>query len=132
VPRVAAAGLLSCLVGERCRKPVMASRSPAVSLLLAVCTGVVLQPFPAAAKTTHTVVIEGTSYAPAALTVKRGDEVVWINKDPFPHTATATGKAFDSRSIAAGAKWKWTSTKAGRYDYVCTFHPTMKASVTVE
>jgi len=111
---------------------VPAGRSPAASLLRAVCVAIVLQPLAAGAKTTHTVVIDSASYAPAALTIKRGDAVVWINKDPFPHTATAMGKAFDSRSIAAGAKWKWTSTKAGRYDYVCTFHPTMKASVTVE
>ena len=33
---------------------------------------------------THTVVIKATSYAPATVTVKRGDTVVWINEDPFP------------------------------------------------
>ena len=109
----------------------MPRRPPAASLLLAACAALLFHPLGSAAKTTHTVVIEGTRYAPAALAIKRGDAVVWINKDPFPHTVTATGKAFDSRSIAAGARWNWTLTKAGRYDYVCTFHPTMKASVTV-
>src|SRR5438874_432345 len=117
VPRLTAGRLRSGALPERRPQQVSAGRSPAVSLLLAVCAALVLQPLSAAAKTTHTVVIDGTSYAPAALTIRRGDAVVWINKDPFPHTATATGKAFDSRSIAAGAKWKWTSTKAGRYDY---------------
>jgi plastocyanin len=38
---------------------------------------------------THTVVIEGTTFAPASLTIASGDSVVWLNKDPFPHTATS-------------------------------------------
>ena len=38
---------------------------------------------------TRRVIIEGTAYEPAALTIKRGDTVEWINKDPFPHTVTA-------------------------------------------
>jgi plastocyanin len=91
-----------------------------------------LQPLTAVAAATHTVAIDGTSYAPAMLTVKRGDRVVWKNSDPFPHTATATNKAFDSKSIAAGASWSWVASKPGRYDYVCTFHPTMKATLVVE
>ena len=44
---------------------------------------------------THEVVIQGLLYVPETLTVRPGDVVVWINKDPFPHTATAAG-AFDS------------------------------------
>ena len=79
----------------------------------------------------HTVVIEGTNYAPATLTVKRGDTVVWINKDPFPHTVTAKG-VFDSHDIAAGRSWKYTARKAGEFAYICTLHPTMKATLKVE
>ena len=53
------------------------------------------------AAATQTVVIEGVKYEPEALTVNRGDTIVWVNKDPFPHTVTAKG-AFDSHDIAAG------------------------------
>jgi plastocyanin len=35
-------------------------------------------------------------------------------------------------AIAPSASWSFTPTKAGRFDYVCTFHPTMKATVVVE
>jgi plastocyanin len=80
---------------------------------------------------THTVVIDGTNYAPATLTVKRGDTVVWINKDPFPHTVTAKG-VFDSHDIAASRSWKYTARKAGEFAYICTLHPTMKATLKVE
>ena len=80
---------------------------------------------------THTVVIKATSYAPAAVTVKRGDTVVWINEDPFPHTVTAAG-AFDSKSIAAGGSWKYRPLRAGEFAYTCTFHPNMKGTLSVQ
>ncbi len=86
---------------------------------------------PAAHATTHTVVIKATSYAPQALTIKRGDTVVWVNEDPFPHTVTAAG-SFDSKSIAAGASWKYKPRHAGEYAYTCTFHPNMKGTLRVE
>jgi plastocyanin len=79
----------------------------------------------------HTVTIEGLKYAPATLTVKRGDTVTWTNKDPFPHTVTAQG-AFDSKEIAADGKWSYVARKPGRYDYICTLHPNMKATLVVE
>jgi plastocyanin len=89
----------------------------------------------ASASATHaaeqTVVIEGVKFEPAELTVERGATVVWVNKDPFPHTATARG-AFDSKEIAPGKSWKWIARKTGSYDYVCTLHPGMKGKLTVK
>ena len=85
----------------------------------------------AAKPATHTVVIEAVAFAPATLTVNRGDTVVWVNKDPFPHTVTAKG-AFDSHDIAAGKSWKYVARKAGEYPYICTFHPNMKGTLTVK
>ena len=85
----------------------------------------------AQSRKTHTVTIEGTGFQPDRLTVAAGDTVVWINKDPFPHTATAAG-AFDSRSIAPDKSWKFRAVKKGDFDYVCTLHPTMKARLTVK
>lgn len=80
---------------------------------------------------THTVIIEALAYKPAALTVKRGDVVVWTNKDPYPHTVTAQG-VFDSKSIAPGGTWKYTANKTGDFPYTCTFHPNMKGTLRVE
>ena len=79
----------------------------------------------------HTVVMEGVAYQPAELVVKRGDTVVWVNKDPFPHTVTATG-VFDSHEIPAGASWKYVARKTGSYTYICTLHPNMKGTITVQ
>ena len=80
---------------------------------------------------THTVKIDGMKYEPATLTVKRGDRIVWQNKDVVPHTATAKG-AFDSGSIATGKSWSRKLSKPGSFDYICTFHPGMTAQVVVQ
>jgi plastocyanin len=80
---------------------------------------------------THTVTMEGMRFSPETLTVKRGDRVVWVNKDFAPHTATAAG-AFDSRSVAANTSWTHVATRRGRYDYLCTLHPMMKGTLVVE
>lgn len=79
----------------------------------------------------HTVVIDGLKYEPETVTAKVGERVVWVNKDPFPHTVTVAG-AFDSREIAAGKSWTYTPRKAGEYAYICTLHPTMKGVLKVE
>ena len=86
----------------------------------------------AGAPATHTITMDGTVFSPETLTVKRGDRVVWVNKDPFPHTATAASKAFDSRSVAAGKSWSHVAKQSGTFDYVCTFHPTMKGRLIVQ
>jgi len=85
-----------------------------------------------AAATTHTVTMEGTSFSPQTLTVKRGDRIVWVNRDPFPHTATSKAAGFDSRSIAAQKSWRHIARKPGTFPYVCTFHPTMTGTLVVQ
>jgi|SRR5579859_2782554 len=79
----------------------------------------------------HTVTIENMQFHPQELTVRRGDRIVWENKDLFPHTATAD-KVFDSGSIVSNASWSYVATKRGEYAYTCTFHPTMKGKLNVQ
>jgi plastocyanin len=86
----------------------------------------------AAVAATHTVVIDGVKFDPETITVKAGDTVVWVNKDPFPHTVTSQAGGFDSHDIAAGQSWSYMTTKAGVFPYTCTFHPTMQATLKVE
>ena len=81
---------------------------------------------------THTVVMEGTSFQPADLKISVGDTVVWVNKDPFPHTATSKNGEFDSKEIAEGKSWKHTFKTKGDFAYVCTLHPPMKGTLKVE
>ncbi len=80
---------------------------------------------------THEVLIQGLQNVPETVTVKRGDIVVWLNKDPFPHTGTSAG-AFDSGLIAAVKSCRFTARRAGTYPYVCTLHSNMKGTLRVE
>jgi plastocyanin len=86
----------------------------------------------ASAASVHTVAIDGTAYAPATAVARRGDTVTWVNKDPFPHTVTARDGSFDSKTIAAGAKWSYVARKPGKFAYYCTLHPTMSGTLEVE
>jgi len=82
---------------------------------------------------THAVVIEQMKFTPGNLEIKSGDTVVWTNKDFFPHTVTHQGKpGFDSKEIPAQKSWKHKFKQKGLFPYVCTLHPTMKASVEVK
>lgn len=77
--------------------------------------------------TRHVVVMEAMRFAPAALNVRVGDEVEWVNRDPFPHTATAA--SFDTGEIPSGGSKSLRITGRGSLGYICTLHPTMKAVV---
>jgi plastocyanin len=81
---------------------------------------------------THTIAMDGTAFSPDDLTVKVGDTVVWINKDPFPHTATSTSGAFDSKILQPGDSFKYKATTKGDFPYICALHPTMKGMLRVE
>jgi len=85
----------------------------------------------AAKPATHTVAIDGTAFATADLTVKAGDSVVWVNKDPYPHTATSKAAGFDSRDIAPAKSWTYTAKTKGDFAYLCTIHPSMKGTLHV-
>jgi plastocyanin len=85
-----------------------------------------------AASETHTVVIVGMKFEPESLTVKRGDIIVWVNKDFFPHTATAQDRTFDSRDIGTNKSWKYVAKKDGTFPYICTLHPAMKGTLIVK
>jgi plastocyanin len=81
---------------------------------------------------THTVTIAEMRFTPESLSIASGDLIVWVNKDIVPHTATSKEAGFDSKTIEPGASWSVRGRKAGKFPYVCTFHPTMKATLQVK
>ena len=80
---------------------------------------------------THTVTIDSTRFDPASLAIQAGETVIWINKDVIPHTASSQAGRWDSGEIAAGASSRQTFDTKGDFDYVCAFHPTMRARLRV-
>jgi plastocyanin len=80
----------------------------------------------------HTVLIDGMKFSPQTLEVNAGDTVVWRNKDPYSHTATAENKAFDSRDIPENGTWKVEAKTKGTMPYFCKLHTTMKGVLIVK
>ena len=79
------------------------------------------------------VALQNFAFSPASVTVKVGDTVTWTNKDSTGHTvASDDGTTFTSPTMATGATFSFTFTKAGTYAYHCSIHPNMKGTVVVQ
>jgi plastocyanin len=91
---------------------------------------IVMQATPASTS----VAISKFAFAPATLTIGRGQSVTWTNADAVDHTVTSAGGAttWDSGPLGAGASFTQLFDQAGSYSYACTIHPFMRATVTVQ
>ena len=80
------------------------------------------------------VAIQNFAFAQTTLTVKKGDKVMFTNKDTVAHTATADGGAWDSGLLSTGQSFTLDASKLapGTYAYHCTPHPNMKATIIVQ
>ncbi len=82
---------------------------------------------------THTIEIHGMAFHPETVVVARGDTVVWINRDIVPHTATAVADPrWNTGQLARDAEGRYVPRRAGVLDYICTLHPTMRATLIVK
>jgi len=83
--------------------------------------------------TSNAVSIKDFAFAPSTTTVKAGTTVTWTNQDQDPHTVTSTGSGGPLRSptLQQGQSYRYTFNTPGHYDYLCTIHPFMTATVTV-
>jgi plastocyanin len=73
-------------------------------------------------------------YDPDPVTVNEGDGVEWTNEDNTPHTVTSKQEGvFDSGIIDAGAKWllNTADVEPAEYEFYCTLHPFMGATLVV-
>jgi plastocyanin len=86
----------------------------------------------AKAAASRTVTISDFQFAPASTTVNVGDTVTWNNDGPTAHSATATGGSFDTGIFGEGQSRSHTFDEAGTFSYICTPHPNMKGTITVQ
>ncbi|HEY1025588.1 MAG TPA: plastocyanin/azurin family copper-binding protein [Sphingobacteriaceae bacterium] len=78
----------------------------------------------------HTVEIKGMKFLPAEVRVKKGDIVLWINKDMVVHNVTEEkSRAWTSQAIPAGKSWKMVVKQSDAY--FCTLHPVMKGKIRI-
>lgn len=77
------------------------------------------------------VTIQNFAFAPATVTIKAGTTLTWTNRDQDPHTVSAMSGAFHSPTLNTGQSYQYTFTTPGHFDYLCTIHPFMTATVVV-
>ena len=88
-------------------------------------------PAPAAPVAGDAVDIDNFAFVPATLTVAAGSTVTWTNRDEEPHTVVANNNSFHSPGMGSQATFSYKFAAAGTYDYVCSIHPFMHATVVV-
>ena len=100
---------------------------------LAVC-GLLIAAQPAAAQTAAaaTIEIKDFDFHPMDVTIAAGGSVTWKNRDGEPHTVTSTQGLFRSGAIDEGESFTYKFDRPGTYSYLCSVHPKMRATVTVQ
>ncbi|MBE7525160.1 hypothetical protein KJZ71_05160 [Patescibacteria group bacterium] len=68
-------------------------------------------------------------FVPKSLTIKKNTRVTWVNRDIADHTVTGTG--FNSGNIPADGEFSYTFKNVGSYNYSCSIHPSMTATINV-
>lgn len=87
-----------------------------------------LAPLPAR----HQVEIRDMAFHPAVLELRRGDTVVWINRDIVPHTASAEGSVgWDTGTLSQGDSGRFVAEATGEVGYLCGFHPSMRGRLVI-
>jgi plastocyanin len=82
--------------------------------------------------------MEGNKFVPASVTVAKGGTVVWTNNDSVGHDVTKRGgvgasfKSGDPGGLKTDDTFQQRFDAAGDVKYVCTVHPGMEGSITVE
>jgi plastocyanin len=87
-----------------------------------------------ATKVPITVTIDAFQFQPDKIRIKRGQSVIFINKDEVPHTVTPGKNAHfvPSGIIKGGEQHEVLFESAGVQDYSCDFHPSMHGRVIVK
>ena len=111
------------------------------NLLFALTLAVIVVGFTAYSRGAHAhtasidaneIVIQNFAFEPSTLTVKPGTKVTWVNRDDEPHTATATDKRFNSKTLENGDRFSMEFTQPGIYKYYCALHPKMTGQIVVK
>ena len=77
--------------------------------------------------------IRNLAYSREKITIKKGSTITWTNEDSMAHTVTSmsSSDSFDSGTLEKGQTFSKTFNNVGTFDYVCSFHSSMKAEVVV-
>ena len=103
-----------------------------LALIAASGAALLLLPPPAAAAArTYMVVMDKMKFGPLPAGLRKGDAIVWVNRDFLRHTATAADHSFDV-DLPTGAKAKTVIKKSGAIPFSCRFHPGMRGVLQIK
>jgi plastocyanin len=71
-------------------------------------------------------------FDPQDATAGVGQQVCWVNEDTIEHNAVADNQEFKSELFGKGETFTTTVKSPGEIPYVCTVHPGMTGTITVE
>jgi len=76
--------------------------------------------------------MDHNTFIPSEITVAPGTTVTWVNNETMPHTVVNPNQGLRSKFLVKDAKFSFTFTTPGDYDYLCSIHPNMKGKVIVK
>jgi plastocyanin len=119
------------------KRTAFAALAIVAAVLTAAVTGrsdTMSQATPTPGPTSAPIAVKITNFAfsPQKVVIPVGGSVTWTNNDDVAHTATASDNSFDSGNLGKGQSWTHTFAKAGKYAYVCTYHPNMTGTIVVQ
>ncbi|MDX1554612.1 MAG: CARDB domain-containing protein [Xanthomonadales bacterium] len=98
---------------------------------MGICMALFALSMGAQAQTTHTVTVGNNFFSPSQLTIQVGDTVRWVNPADGGPVHNVTGDTFNSMTAEAFT-FEVTFNQAGVESYLCTIHPSMQGSITIE
>ena len=102
-----------------------------LAIAASIAASLLLLPAPAAAAPqTHVVVMDRMKFGPVPAKLRRGDVILWVNKDMVRHTATAKDGSFNV-DLPPGAKGRTVLRSAGAVAVLCKYHPGMRTLLKV-
>lgn len=84
----------------------------------------------AAAPRIHTIVLAKMKFGPVPAGIRAGDTIVWVNRDPVKHSATARDRSFNI-DLPPGKSGRMIVRRIGASPFYCIYHPGMKGTLNV-
>ena len=75
--------------------------------------------------------IDNFTFTPAAMTIKAGEKVIFINHDDIPHNVVLANGASRSKALDTNDSFALRFDKPGEFAYFCGLHPQMQGKIVV-
>ncbi len=78
-----------------------------------------------------TIEISSFRFQPPNVSVPVGATVTWVNRDEAPHDSEARDKTWETSLLQRDEESVVTFDEPGTWEYYCTIHPYMTATLTI-